>query len=101
MKKLFRLAADRLRPWPKIDETSPLTVFTTARELERLKEKLKPEHITTVVKAIDSLHEPRAGSTRFVVDEETFQALEALSATTKYQIIKIAANVVSINRLPK
>jgi hypothetical protein len=96
MRKLFRLVLGRpnVHGASKLDETSPLTVFRTAKE----KGTLKPEELTTIVKAIDSLREQKAGSSKFVLDEETFEALESLSAATDYDVIKMAAQVVSFSR---
>ena len=99
MKKLFRLVSrrpDALTP-AKLDMTSPLTVFRSAKE----KGVLQPDELTSVVKAIDSLREHKAGSSSFVLDDETFEALESLSAATDYDVIKMAAQVVSFCRNPK
>lgn len=96
MRKLFRLVLgrpDTVRP-TKLDMTSPLTVFRTAKE----KGTLKPEELTTIVKAIDSLREQKAGSSKFVLDDETFEALESLSAATDYDVIKMAAQVIAFSR---
>jgi hypothetical protein len=96
MRKIFHLVLGKSKvPGPsKLDETSPLTVFRTAKE----KGILKPEELTTIVKAIDSLREQKAGSSKFVLDDETFEALESLSAATDYDVIKMAAQVVNLSR---
>jgi len=42
-----------------------------------------------------------AGSTRFIVDDETFQVLETLSAETQSDLIKMSANAVALNQILK
>ncbi|MBU0527796.1 hypothetical protein KKE92_04905 [Candidatus Micrarchaeota archaeon] len=85
-------------PEPKLDGTSPRTIFQSAIGRERL----DSEELVDILRAIDSLREtPEAHSstTRFVVDGETLDALIKLAFTTKYEMIMIAANVVINNHV--
>jgi len=101
LKRLLPIPKKKPRlPEPKLDETSPRSIFQSALA----KEDLDADELVTVLRAIDSLREKpeeHPSTTMFVVDRETLKSLIQLGFTTKYEAIMMAANVVVNNHIKK